>query len=271
MENERLHAGRSWHLATSAALSLVVVVGVAGWTMRETARQKDADLTAIADIAAAGQGADAAYDLAANLGIHAPYATSSTPEEIAQIGTSTLSRIVDSYMELARHHAYTPEVGARIAASVAPSVRADIPYAMYDDTSVATSSDTSRKGRVAYRAALQTSLAPFKKNATYELGLYDAYMKTHDAKFLAQIKAAAENYRDAASLTAKVTVPQDAVGIHVGILNATQEFATTLDFIVDNIGDPVTSLALLRSYDKAEDDMADSFGALDAYFAEKLP
>lgn len=267
-----LQVGGSWHLIVSAALSVIVVVAVAGWKFHQITAQKAIDLFAVAQAEPAPPGVDPARELAQALGMGlAPGATSSTPEEISRIGDNTIARLTSYYTYLEESGSYTPEIAAQIAASIAPMVAAHVPYTTYDPQTIPTDSGTSYKRMIEYRTDLQRSFAPLKKNNTYELDLYNNYMQTHDTRYLAELKTAAQNYRDAAAQTAKVTVPADAISIQVGILNAMQEFAATLTFIVDNIQDPVTSLALLSSYNKAENDMTTSFAALDAYYASKRP
>jgi hypothetical protein len=267
-----LQVGDSWHLIVSATLSVVVVVAVAGWKFHQITAQKAIDLFAVAQAEPAPQGTDPARELAQALGMGlAPGATSSTPEEIARIGDSTIARLTSYYTYLEESGSYTPEIAAQIAASIAPSVSAHVPYTTHDPKTIPTDSGTSYKRMIEYRNDLQVSLAPLKKNSAYELDLYNTYMQTRDTRYLTELKTAAQHYRDAAAQTAKVTVPADAVSIQVGILNAMQEFAATLTFIVDNIQDPVTSLALLSSYNKAENDMTESFATLDAYYASKRP
>ncbi|MBI5003785.1 hypothetical protein HZC00_01690 [Candidatus Kaiserbacteria bacterium] len=263
----------SWRLVVSAILSVIVVATVAGWRFHQISTQKDVDLFAVARSATTHTTGDSpARSLAEALGMNmSPNATSSTPEEISQIGPNTMSRLMTYYSFLEQSGSYTPELGAQIAASIAPTVQAHVPYTMYDEASVQTDPDTSYRRMRAYRTDLQKSFAPFSKNTAYELDLYNDYMQTHDEKYLSQLKTAAQNYRDAATLTAKVVVPTDAVSIHVGVLNALQEFSSTLTLIADNIHDPITSLALLSSYNKAEDSMTTSFAALDTYYASKKP
>jgi hypothetical protein len=269
---DELQVGGSWHLIVSATLSVIVVVAVGGWKFHQMTSQRAVDLFAVARAEPAPPGADPARELAQALGMGlAPGATSSTPEEISQIGDRTIARLTSYYTFLEESGSYTPEIAAQVAASIAPMVAAHVPYTMYDPQTIPTDPGTSYKRMIEYRTDLQKSFAPLKKNKEYELDLYNNYMQTHDTRYLTQLKTAAQNYRDAAVQTAQVIVPTDAVSIHVGVLNAMQEFAATLTFIVDNIQDPVTSLALLASYNKAENDMTVSFAALDAYYASKRP
>ena len=208
-------------------------------------------------------------DLAAKLGYASPNATSSTAEQIAEIGTTTIGQLVSYYEYLNQNNAYTPDRGATIAASIAPTVDAKIPYGMHTIESIESTTDTSKNSVIAYRQALQTSLAPLKKNPGYELDIYNNYLQTKDELYMSQLKTMAANYHTAVNLTTKVTPPRDAVTIHVDILNSLTQFGTTLDFMIQNVDNPVTSLALLRAYDRAEQDMFDAFSGINSYYLKK--
>lgn len=254
------------HFAVSAALSVAVVIGVGAWRLAANIHQKDTDLHVSMTDTSPLIAHEADTNLAALL---SPQATSSTAAEISQIGEQTVRQMATAYAVLAHDGTYTPELGSQIAAHAASALEAKVPYTTYSEQDIRTDIDTSRKRVLSYRTDLQGTLKPLMKNKTYELALYNSYMQTHDEKYLAQMKAAAQNYRDAATQTAKLVVPKDAVSIHVDILNAMQKFAATLDMVVDNTQDPITSLALLKSYNTAEADMFNSFNALNDYEAQQ--
>ena len=120
-----------------------------------------------------------------------------------------------------------------------------------------------------YRSDLQVSLAPLLKNSLPELTIFGMYTSTKDTKYLTQLKTIAQNYRDAAVATSKVVVPADAIPYQIDILNAMQEFGATLDQLTAHVDDPITTAALLRSYNQAEQDMFNSFNSLTTYYASK--
>lgn len=249
----------------SAGISALAIVGVVGWQVNKVIQGKNADLQATAAAAVSmpgGQGTNAIGDMSGA-------ATSSSPEDIAQIGTNAIGELMTRYTIATKNTPYTPELGAQIVAQVAPNVDARVAYSVYDAKMLPTDPDTSYVRMGVYRTDLQAALKPLMDNKRYELDIYNDYLQTRDASRLAQLKTATNNYRSAAAQTAKIVVPASASVYHVGILNAMQEFAATLDAMADNINDPVTSLALLKAYNKAEDDMRGSFEALNARFAQK--
>ena len=124
---------------------------------------------------------------------------------------------------------------------------------------------------IMYRNDLKVALEPMQKNKTAEIDLIGNYEQTKDPSYLAQLRTAANNYRASASNTLAIIPPSDAVTYHVGIINATREFAATLDAFSTYATDTITAAALLMSYNQAEQDMLSSFSALTAYFTRKQP
>ena len=96
-------------------------------------------------------------------------------------------------------------------------------------------------------------------------------METSDPSYLTQLSAAAKNYHAAADAAVAITIPRDALNYHIAILNAMEEFAAVLDAMSTHTADPITSAALLRAYDQAEQDMFTSFNNLSAYYLQKSP
>ena len=113
------------------------------------------------------------------------------------------------------------------------------------------------------------TLAMKLKNTEYELNMFARYIDTGDVEYLARLERTVENYRAAAENAAQLTVPADAVVHHIRVLNALSEFAATLDGLKDNAGDPFASVALLRTYNTAEQNVYLSFDALARYARNK--
>ncbi len=124
---------------------------------------------------------------------------------------------------------------------------------------------------IRYRSDLREAFAPLLKNTESELEMYAKYVETSDPIHLERLSSAAQNYREAARNTARVTVPRDAINYHLSILNAMAQFAATLDAMAKNADDPFSSVALLRNYNSAEESMLVSFDSLKNYYGQKLP
>jgi hypothetical protein len=122
---------------------------------------------------------------------------------------------------------------------------------------------------LAYRASLQTSLKPLLANTTPEIDLLTQYVQTNDPTYLTQLRQVADNYKLAATASAQITVPADAVTVQVGILNAMQEFAATLDQMAASANDPFTEATLINTYMQAQSDMFTSFNDLYGYYKSK--
>lgn len=194
-------------------------------------------------------------------------ATSSDP--LASIGAVFVNQLEGAYVAMQQNGTYSTSTAIQAAQSLAPYLAASVPYHMFVSSDVQTTADTSYARMLKYRSDLQVSLAPLLKNTEPEYELFGEYVDTKDASYLTEMRAAAANYRAAASSTALLVVPEDALSFQVGILNAMEEFAATLDAMTSHADDPFASTALLRGYDKAENDMLTSFNSLATYFRTK--
>jgi hypothetical protein len=120
---------------------------------------------------------------------------------------------------------------------------------------------------MSYRNNLKDALAPLTTVKEMELGIFAHYTQTQDPQYLDQLRSIATKYETAASSSARLTVPSDAASLHAGVLNAMGEFGATLEALADNASDPITVVALLRTYRDAEDNMIASFNALAMYYS----
>ena len=199
------------------------------------------------------------------------HAVASSSDHIAMIGPQVVAQLIGGYSGLQQNGVYDEAEAQKLAESVSRNVRATLPYKTYTLADLKTGTDTSHARMLEYRAELRTSLAPLLLNTRNELELYAKYFETSDEKYLDELRAAADKYREAAELTAAVVVPRDAVNYHIAILNAMQEFSVVLDEMTARVGDPFASAALLRSYNEAESDMFFSFDKLASYYGQKKP
>lgn len=199
-----------------------------------------------------------------------PSASSDT-DPSAMIGPVVVAQLIGQYAGLVETGTYTPEKGATAAGSIAPYVRAAISYKTYNAADIRTDVDTSYERMLRYRADLRDALAPLLQNTQQEFELYAKYVETSDPSYLDELSAAALNYRAAASNTASLVVPRDALNYHLDILNAMALFAATIEEMSDETADPFASAALLRSYNTAEQKMFVSFDSLSNYYGQKLP
>ncbi len=199
-----------------------------------------------------------------------PNATS-TGDPLALIGPALTGQLIGLYTGLVQSGNASSASLQSAGEDVAENVRAILTYRTYSQGDLTIVDDTSFDRMLVYRSDMRESLAPLLENKNAELELYGAYVETGDPKILEEMKAAAANYRLAASKSAKVPVPRDAAVQHVGILNAMQEFAAALDGLATHAEDPLTALALLRSYTEAETNMYTTFNTLSTYYATKQP
>lgn len=199
-----------------------------------------------------------------------PSAPSST-DPLSMIGPIVVGQLVGQYTGLVDSGSYTTELGTQVAESIAPYIKAAISYKTYSKDDLKIDGDTSYDRMLTYRADLRDALAPLMANSQSEFEIYGLYIETGDEAYLDELSSAAENYRSAAKNTANMTIPRDAINYHIAILNAMEQFAATLDAMASKQQDAFASVALLRTYNSAEQAMFNSFDNLGNYYGRKLP
>jgi len=186
-------------------------------------------------------------------------ATSSTP-----LGDAILANFTSRYTQLAQNGSSQSD-----AENTAADIQPTIQHQTYAEAGIKIDHNTSLARVLQYRADMRVALAPLLNNSTPELEIYANYINTGSDIYLSQMKSVAQNYQLAAQNAAQVVVPADAVHYQAGVLNAMEEFSAALTALANNSNDPIASIALLRTYNTAEENMLNSFNSLALYSAAK--
>ena len=208
---------------------------------------------------------------ALNLTPESSSGTASSTDPISALGSIILDQLTGAYQDLQSSGTYSTSTAEQVGQSLAPYVIADVSYPTFSASDIKTDAATSYARMLQYRSDLRTSLSPLLNNTQPEYEIFAYYVNTKDVSYLKKLQSVAASYRVAATSTAQVVVPADAVKYHVAILNAMEEFGATLDAMAAHADDPFASVALLRTYNKAESDMLNSFNALTTYYKSKTP
>lgn len=189
----------------------------------------------------------------------------SASSALADLGPQVIGTVAAQYAALQEKGAYTPETGAAVASQLAASITAPVSYKTYSISDITTTNDGSRARIQQYQADLRAALAPLAKNTTPEIAIFAAYVQTTDTKYLDQLHAVTQAYTDATLAGARVVVPREAIAQHIAILNAMGKFSATLKALAENASEPITTVALLQTYNDAERDMVISFNSFASY------
>lgn len=254
-------------LAALAAVALTL--GSAGWQAYEYAHAQQGKVSV-----APGRGGNAEQAADNDYGyfeaVTPPYATSSTPEEVAQLGPAVASQIMANFAVMQQEGSYTPEAAAAAGAEIAvAAAQTQVAHPIYDAADITTTADVTPARISRYQRDMAEALAPLSGNTRPEYEIFAYYVETGDDTYLAKLRKIAGNYRTAAGNGAAVVVPQGMQTLHIALLNSFQEFAAVLDALADNATDPITSTALLVSYNKAEDNLRAVSGAYTSFYASR--
>ncbi len=275
VEKLRHLAGSLSPLSALAVLSVAGVLGVSAWRTAIFIRTDAQATTYSAQAPTTSTPTDALTEqemLLLGLATSAnPSAEQSDVDPLSLITPQVAAQLVGQYMGLVNSGAYSQEAGQKAAEQIAGNVKAAVTYKTYTSAELKTDSATSYERMLTYKDDLRTAFAPLLKNTEDEFEIYASYVESGDRVYLERLSAAAVNYRLAAEQTAQVIVPKDALRYHVAILNAMEEFAATLDALSTHADDPLTAVALLRTYSSAEQSVLFSFNDLGTYYRSKTP
>ncbi len=270
VQNERSLKGGSLGLGATAALSIIVLVSAIGWRFSEILTNRDSALTVVASAATGEHSSVPANNpQGVNPASGAATTASSDPYAPGVIGDNLASALALEYTTLKANGTYSTTTAAAAARSLGASIKATVTFKTYAYTDIPTVSDTSYGAMLTYRAALQGTLKPLMTNTGPELDLLTKYEETHDPSYLTKLRQASGNYKLAAAGTAQIRVPSDAISVQIGILNAMQEFAATLDQMVASADDALTEATLINTYLQAQQHMISSFNSLYGYYKSK--
>jgi hypothetical protein len=246
------------HIKVTAALAVLLLVGVFAWQIIDAFQEKTASGTFVA--APPQNGAQSAAGDTAALPVSDP---------VAAVSDDAIGEVVGAYTGLQQEGAYSSTTGAQIAGTIGAGLQAPVSYQSLDASQIETTPDTTYQAMMTYRTALQTSLKPLLSNTEPEYEIFGLYVQTKDQKYLDELHTAAGNYRAAASSTTLVMTPQDAISVELGLVNSMNEFAATLDQLADHGSDPIASSVLLENYNQAENDVLTAFQSLVTYEQSK--
>lgn len=272
MDTSHRNHGGFFGLGMTAVLSVLVLLGATAWKITDAihAHNETLSVSSANTVSATGAQNPSSYASTNNDSSPDPTPTAADdPYAPAHIGDNVASVLAADYQIMQQNGTYTADQKAQVAQALGANLKASVTYKSYTSDSIKIDSDTSYARMLSYRTDLQTSLAPLMKNTTPEIDLLTKYVQTNDPTYLTEIQKVSGNYKLAVAKTALVVAPGDAGAVHIGILNAMQEFAATLDQMVASANDPFTEATLINTYMQAQQDMFSSFNNLYGYYKSK--
>jgi hypothetical protein len=189
---------------------------------------------------------------------------------VSPITSDISAKLLDAYQaNVAANGSFSSEQGIKDSERIGEEIQPHVDYPVFTTNDALLDPDISKERTFTYRADLRVALEPLLLNKDMELEIFGRYIESGNTSYLNALRAAAVNYRKAASNTAALKVPKDVAVYHAAIINAMNEFAATLEAMAANASDPFASVALLKTYNQAQADMLASFGEIGAYAARK--
>jgi hypothetical protein len=194
-------------------------------------------------------------------------ATSSDP--VAYVGDILATELLRGYSTMKETDTYSVEAARAFGTTLGTNVLPESLHTPIDPAAIRTDEDVSRDRVLSYRADMREAMSVLISDSPPEFVLFAEYLESGNAERLRAIEASAERYRAASAALQNVIVPKDALEYHVRAVNALEAYANTLDRLVLFSAQPLSSLALLRTYNEAERELLFAFDVLAQYYVRK--
>ena len=192
-----------------------------------------------------------------------------TTDPLTYIDEVVAEQTINGYLSLKENETYSKELanqlGTYIGSNIIPTPT-NIPHTKAD---ILRNPDISKKSILSYRSDMREALVPLITDASPEFETFAYYIETKNPARLDELREAAERYKKAESNMLLVSVPENAVDLHLRTLNSLGAYANTLERLVLFADSPLATLALLRTYNEAEREMLYAFDALAEYYVQK--
>lgn len=264
-------------IVATASISIAILLSALVWEITATANSKEASLHAISNYSKEEKDSSGQKGASENTGASQAGTESAAdakpydPNDLSKISDDAFGKLIGTYIALKQEGAYTASAGDRAAEEVASSLNAPAVYAPIFQSDIKTDPDTSFERMLQYRSDMRTALEPLLQNTEPEFGLFARYIETRDKSNLAKLSEYALRYKKAAENLKGTTAPKDSVFYHARIANSLLFFATTLEQMAKYADEPLTSLALLRTYNESELEVLTSFNDLASFEKSKKP
>jgi hypothetical protein len=173
--------------------------------------------------------------------------------------------LLDNYFNLKDMGSYSADIVDTLGASMALQVDAQpdfVPYTAADLSTI----DSSTAARTAYERDMKQATKPLLARTRPEIELIALMIRGRDQSAGAELARLADRYAATARAMYRVTVPKDAVAVHLQSVNALAYYGSVLEAIVAYKDDSLSSLVLLQDYNSAEAALLESFAQLGSYY-----
>ncbi|NQV93258.1 hypothetical protein HQ403_02040 [Candidatus Kaiserbacteria bacterium] len=188
-------------------------------------------------------------------------------------GTEKLAfQLFEGYIDLKKRRYLGTNIEENFVAGLVESSLPTILYKTYteDDVVIDTQEQQDSKVRArTYRTALNEAWVPLFSVTEDELITFAQIVDGGDKNGFTKLEFAKSAYEDTISNMLLVSVPIEAVEIHVDILNAFSFFSGVLDTMIHVEDDPLTALVAVNGYTKGEDLIKASVERLKTYLLAK--
>ncbi len=172
-------------------------------------------------------------------------------------------RLFEGYIDLKESNRLGTTVEKDFISGLIADSLPETEYKVYDEENL--SGISQEVSSEAYYAALQNAWNPLFNVREDELVTFTRFITNDDTRALETLSFAQIQYERSVENLLTVTVPTDAVSIHLDLINSLSAFSQVLDTMVSVGTDPLIALAAVDEYSRVSDDINNSFERLNTY------
>lgn len=269
-QNAKVSTGQA-SIAITAALSVMLLLGAALWQTFHYVNATNASKRMSYERQPSNTSTAPGWKLTLETlrGDAATTSTSTSSDPLSNLADAVAQQFVRSYIGLQQSGNFSTDTAAQVGTNLGESIKAPSRFVPHKESELTVVPDTSIERVLMYRSDMRVALASLLSAAEPEFATFGRYIQTKDPEQLDQLKKAIDRYLTAEHASLRVAVPQDAVAFHLRAVNSLGAFASIIDELVRFADDPLTSVAILRTYNDSEQELLYAFDALSQYYVRK--
>ncbi|MAF59291.1 hypothetical protein CL631_00370 [bacterium] len=139
----------------------------------------------------------------------------------------------------------------------------------YNENELAIRDDSSRESAKTYREDVESAIEKIFTIKEDELAAFAIFVENGDLKERQKLEESLTIYKEVLENLLLVSVPRDAVSVHLGLVNSFDFLSNTVSQMIGGSSDPIKSFTAVSGYQQSEADLKSAFSRLNTYFLSK--
>ena len=175
-------------------------------------------------------------------------------------------KLFEGYIDLKQSRYLGTNIEKNFVTGLVANSIPTIAYAIFQGADVSVSLAAGKEGAETYRKALEEAWKPLFNIHEDELITFARIIDSGDNAGFQTLLDARDIYEETISGMKNISVPKDAVSIHLDILNGFSFFVGVLDTMINVKDDPLVALTAVNGYTESEAKIKAALSRLNTYF-----